>query len=426
MMTAILDLDFVCQHPDIVQGALRKRHDVRNIDDILRFAEQRCSLVTRCDGLHVALKGLKEGLRTSPLDQWESQNNQIRAVTEEIQQLELQISNLDIRLRFLLQSLPNIPHVSVKEDDGTTIGDEVRCWGQPFPRHTEPLPHWQIGERLGIIDAESGVRVAGSRFIALKGEGARLERALISFMLDLHTREHGYLEVMPPQLVKRSVMVGAGQLPKFEDQSYACAEDELYLNPTAEVPLVGMYQDTTLLQDVLPIRLVAWTTAFRRETGSTIRQMRGILQLHQFNSIELFQIVEPDNSYAAHEQMVQHAEAVLQRLELPYRVVVLNATHLSFTSAKTYEIEVWMPETERYIEISSVSNCECFQSQRANIKYRRGTSTQSSHVHTLNGSGLAVERTMAAILENYQQADGSVIIPKALRPYMRTSSLSPA
>jgi seryl-tRNA synthetase len=425
-MTAILDLEFVCQYPDIVRDALRKRHDVRNIDDILCFVEQRRSLVTRCDSLSVMLKVLKEGVRTSPLDKRESQDKQIRAVTEELQQLKLQTSDLDLRLRFLLQSLPNIPHASVKDDDKTTIGDEVRCWGQPFPRYTEPLPHWQIGERLGLVDAESGMKVAGSRFVALKGDGARLERALISFMLDLHTHEHGYLEIMPPQLVKRSVMVGAGQLPGFEDQSYACAEDELYLNPAAEVSLVGMYQDTTLLQEVLPVRLVAWTTAFRRKAGSTTRQMQGILQLHQFNKVELFQIVEPDNSYAAHEQMVQHAEAVLQRLDLPYRVVALNAAHLPFTSARTYDIEVWMPEAERYVEISSVSNCEFFQSQRANIKYQRGTSTQSNYVHTLNGSGLTVGRTMAAILENYQQADGSVIVPKALRPYMRTSSLSPA
>jgi seryl-tRNA synthetase len=420
----MLSLDFICQHPDVVRDALRKRHDNRNIENILRLAEQRRGLITRSDGLYAALKNLKEDMRLVSIEKREAQNAQVKAITEDIHQLELQRSDVDTRLHFLLLNLPNIPHASVKEDDGSTIGEEIRRWGEPFPMYVEPQAHWQLGERLGILDAESGAKVAGRKFVTLKGAGARLERALISLMLDIHTREHAYLEVMPPQLVKRSVMIGSGQLPEFEGESYACTEDELYLNPTAEVPLIGMYNDTILLQEVLPVCHVAWTTAFRREAGSASRQNRGLLRLHQFNKVELFQIVEPEHSQEALEHMVQHAETILQRLELSYRVVALNASKLPFASAKTFDIEVWMPALGNYIEISSVSNCETFQSQRASIKYCQRSSTRAAYVHTLNGSGLAVGRTMAAILENYQQADGSIVVPKVLRPFMGTSVLA--
>lgn len=420
----MLNLDFVCQHPDVVRDALWKRRDrdSGNIDDILHLAEQRRGLLTRCDGLYTALKKL----RSFPHEKREeTQKVRIKAIMEEIRQLELQSSDIDTRLRLMLLNLPNIPHASVQEDDGPCVGEEVRRWGEPFPLRTEPQPHWLLGERLGVLDAESGGKIAGSRFVTLKGAGARLERALISLMLDIHTHKHGYIEVMPPQLVKRSVMIGSGQLPKFEDQSYACTEDELYLNPTAEVPLVGMYTDTILQQEALPVRNVAWTTAFRRESGSASRQVRGLLRLHQFNKVELFQIVEPEHSYEVLEQMVLHAESILQHLGLSYRVVALNASQLPFVSAKTFDIEVWMPALGSFIEVSSVSNCETFQSQRAGIKYRQGKSTRTAYVHTLNASGLAVGQTMAAILENYQQADGSVVIPQVLRPFMGISILAP-
>ena len=421
----MLSLDFICHHPDIVRSALQKRHDGRNIDDILHLAEQRRDLIARSDSLYVILRKLKDTTRSLPVEMREAPNAQIKTVTEEIRQLEMQSSDIGTRLHLMLLNLPNIPHASVKEQDGSTIGEEVRCWGEPYHLHAEPQSHWKLSERLGIVDAESGVKVAGSRFVTLKGAGARLERALISLMLDIHTREHNYLEVMPPQLVKRSVMIDAGQLPKFEDQSYACTEDELYLNPTAEVPLIGMYNNMVLQQKALPVRNVAWTTAFRREAGSTSRQVRGLLRLHQFNKVELFQIVEPERSYEVLEQMVQHAENILRYLGLSYRIVALNASQLPFTSAKTFDIEVWMPALGCFIEVSSVSNCETFQSQRAGIKYRQGSSTRAAYAHTLNGSGLAVGRTMAAILENYQQADGSVVIPKVLRPFMGTAVLAP-
>lgn len=423
-MPIMLSLDFIRQHSQVVQAELRRRRDPRSIDEILHLSEQRRGLMTRRDGLHVSLKSLKEGVRVAPTERRTALNKQIKATIQDIRQLELSISDIDTRLQPLLLSLPNLSHLSVQDGEGEMDDVELRRWGVPLTFLFEPLAHWDLGERLGIIDAASGIRIAGSRFVTLKGNGARLERALISFMLDVHTRRHGYTEILPPQLVRRSVMVGAGQLPKFEEQAYVCAEDELYLNPTAEVPLVGMHSDAVIAHDTLPLRYVAWTTAFRREAGSASRQTRGLLRLHQFNKVELFQLVEPQESYAVMEQMIEHAETILQLLELPYRVVALCTASLPFTSAKTVDLEVWMPGQQEYLEVSSISNCEAFQARRANIKYRSAPTARAEYVHTLNASGLAVGRTMAAILETYQQADGSVIVPKVLRPYMGLSLLS--
>ena len=420
----MLSPDFIRQHPEVVREALHRRRDPQSIDELLRLVEQRRGLVTRRDGLYNALKLLKETVRTVPVEQRTEQNKQIKATTEDIRQLELQIVDIDTRLQPLLLSLPNIPHPSVKDCDNESVDFELKRWGEPVPTPFELRAHWELGERLGMLDFETGTRLSGSRFVTLKGMGARLERALISFMLDLHTQEHGYTEIMPPYLVRRSIMVGAGQLPKFEEQVYACPEDELYLNPTAEVPLVGVHSDSILPPDTLPIRYVAWSTAFRREAGSASRQTRGLLRLHQFNKVELFQITEPRDSYDAFNRLLRDAETVLQRLKLPYRVVALCAADLPFAAARTIDLEVWMPGQGRYVEISSVSNCEAFQARRANIKYRTTNGGHAEYVHTLNASGLAVGRTMAAILETYQQADGTVVIPKVLRPYMGTSLLS--
>jgi seryl-tRNA synthetase len=417
----MLNLDFVRQNPEAVREGLHRRCDTQSIDELLHLAEQRRGLVTRCDGLYNALKPLKETVRTMPLQQRSALNQQIKAITQDIRQLEMQIVDIDTHLQPLLLSLPNIPHESVQDGDADL---ELRHWSEPIPLHFEPQAHWDLGERLGIIDFEGGAKISGSRFVTLKGAGARLERALISFMLDLHTQEHGYIELMPPYLVRRSMMVGAGQLPKFEEQVYACTEDELYLNPTGEVPLVGVHSDSILPPKSLPIRYVAWTTSFRREAGSASRQTRGLLRLHQFNKVELFQLVEAQDSYVVLDQMLAHAEAVLRRLELPYRVVALCAANLPFAAAKTFDLEVWMPGQGRYVEISSISNCEAFQARRANIKHRPTGGGRAEYVHTLNASGLAVGRTMAAILETYQQADGTVVIPKVLRPFMGTSLLS--
>ena len=420
----MLSLDFIRQHPEVVREALHRRRDPQSIDELLRLVEQRRGLVTRCDGLYNALKLLKETVRTVPVEQRTELNKQIKATTEDIRQLELQIVDIDTRLQPLLLSLPNIPHPSVKDCDNESVDFELKRWGEPVPTPFELRAHWELGERLGMLDFETGTRLSGSRFVTLKGLGARLERALISFMLDLHTQEHGYTEIMPPYLVRRSIMVGAGQLPKFEEQVYTCPEDELYLNPTAEVPLVGVHSDSILPPGTLPIRYVAWSTAFRREAGSASRQTRGLLRLHQFNKVELFQITEPRDSYDAFNRLLRDAETVLQRLKLPYRVVALCAADLPFAAARTIDLEVWMPGQGRYVEISSVSNCEAFQARRANIKYRTTNGGHAEYVHTLNASGLAVGRTMAAILERYQQADGTVVIPKVLRPYMGISLLS--
>lgn len=420
----MLSLDFIRQNPRVVREGLYRRRHTQNIDELLRLAEQKRGLVTRCDGLYNTLKPLKETVKTTPVERRAELSRQIRAITQDIRQLELQIVDIDTHLQPLILSLPNIPHQSVRDGGDEYGDDELRRWGEPVPLGFEALAHWDLGERLGIINFETGAKIAGSRFVTLKGAGARLERALISFMLDMHTNEHGYIEIMPPYLVKRSTMLGAGQLPKFEDQAYECTEDELYLNPTAEVPLVGLHSDLILPPGTLPLRYVAWTTAFRREAGSASRQTRGLLRLHQFNKVELFQIVAPQDLYAALDQMLGHAEVVLRGLELPYRVIALSAPNLPFAAAKTFDLEVWMPGQSRYVEVSSVSNCEAFQARRANIKYRPTKGAHVEYVHTLNASGLAVGRTMAAILEVYQQADGTVIIPKVLRPYMGTSIVS--
>jgi seryl-tRNA synthetase len=419
----MLSLDFIRQHPEIVRSALQRRHETQNIDEILLLMEQRRGLATRCDGLYASLKRLNEEARSARERKREETGKQIAAVTRDIRRLELQMSDIESRMQPLMLALPNLPHASVR-DGGEHHKDHVlQTRGEPLQFYFTPKPHWELSERLGLTDFESGARLAGSRFVVLKGMGARLERALISFMLDVHTREHGYTEILPPYLVKRSLMLGAGQFPKFEDQAYLCTEDELYLNPTAEVPLLGLHSDAILPAGMLPLHYVAWTSAFRREVGSASRQNRGLQRLHQFNKVELFQIVEPQHSYEALEQMVGHAATILRALELPYRVVELCARNLPFSSAKTIDLEVWMAGQNRYLEISSVSNCEAFQARRAEIKYRPRQGAHAEYAHTLNGSGLAVGRTMAAILEAYQQADGTIIVPKVLRPFMRVSVL---
>ncbi len=419
----MLSIDFIRQHPEIVRAGLERRHDSQNIDELLRLIEQRKSLATRCDGLYTSLKRLNENAPAGYALRTAETEKQIQTLTKDIRALELQISELEMRMQPLLLALPNLPHSSYQDRTEHDRNLPIRRWGDPLRFLFSPKPHWELSEKLGLTDFEGGTRLAGSRFVVLKGLGARLERALISFMLDVHTNEHGYTEILPPYLVKRSLMVGAGQLPKFEDQAYVCEEDELYLNPTAEVPLLGLHSDSILPAGTLPLRYVAWTSAFRREVGSAASRNRGLQRLHQFNKVELFQIVEPQTSYEALEQLVTHAEAILRRLELPYRVVELCARNLPFSSAKTFDLEVWMAGQNRYLEISSISNCEAFQARRANIRYRPRPGAHAEYVHTLNASGLAVGRTMAAILEAYQQADGSIIVPRVLRPFMGVSVL---
>jgi seryl-tRNA synthetase len=347
---------------------------------------------------------------------------QLMRDTEEISDaIRLGVAPLaDIEARFerFMLTIPNLPSPTVKVGKNEHDNREMRRWGEPPKFDFEALNHWDIGESLAILDFERAAKIAGARFTVYRGAGARLERALINFMLDLHTGENGYQEMLPPALVNRAALVGTGQLPKFEEDLFHLAPGDYFLIPTAEVPLTNLHRDEILEREALPVKYVAYTPCFRSEAGSYGKDVRGLIRQHQFNKVEMVKLTEPENSYDELEAMVRNAEAVLQRLKLPYRVVELCTGDMGFGAAKTYDLEVWLPGQNTYREISSCSNCEDFQARRANIRYRKEKKGKPLFVHTLNGSGLAVGRTLVAVLENYQQKDGSVIIPDALRPYM--------
>lgn len=353
----------------------------------------------------------REGQDVSPLV------SEVHGVTEKIKELDGRVSQGERDFQDFLLTIPNVPHESVPIGGDSGSNQEIRVWGRRREFDFNPKPHWEIGEELGILDFVRAARVSGSRFVVYRGAGALLERGLINFMLDMHTRERGYTEVIPPFLVTRDSMTGTGQLPKFEEELFRIADPDLFLIPTAEVPLTNLHREEVLTQPDLPVRYVAYTPCFRREAGSYGKDVRGLIRLHQFNKVELVKIVEPETSYSELESLTADAEEVLRRLELPYRVVCLCTGDLGFSAAKTYDLEVWLPAQQTYREISSCSNCEDFQARRASIRYRPSERAKPRFVHTLNGSGLAVGRTMVAILENYQQKDGSVLIPRALRPY---------
>jgi len=339
-------------------------------------------------------------------------------VSEAIRQGEGPLAEIERRFEQFMLSLPNLPHPSVKVGKNETENREVRRWGDPPRFDFTPKNHWDIGEELGILDFARAAKIAGARFAVYRGAGARLERALINFMLDLHTRENEYTEMLPPALVNRAALVGTGQLPKFEEDLFHLAPGDYFLIPTAEVPLTNLHRDEMLEREDLPIKYVAYTPCFRSEAGSYGKDVRGLIRQHQFNKVEMVKFAEPENSYEELESMAQNAEEVLKRLKLPYRVVELCTGDMGFGAAKTYDLEVWLPGQNAYREISSCSNMEDFQARRASIRYRKEKKGRPSFVHTLNGSGLAVGRTLVAVLENYQQKDGSVMIPEALRPYM--------
>ena len=332
--------------------------------------------------------------------------------------LEKQLKEKEELLREVALFIPNLTHESVPFGKSPEDNVEVRRWGSVRRFAFEPKPHWELGETLGILDFERAARIAQSRFAVLKGHGARLERALIGFMLDLHVKEHGYTEVLPPFLVNADAMRGTGQLPKFEEELFKTKDEGLYMIPTAEVPLINYHRGEILPTGSLPLSYVAYTPCFRREAGSYGKDTRGLMRQHQFDKVELVKFTEPERSYNELEEMTRHAEKVLQRLELPYRLVTLCTGDLGFAATKTYDIEIWIPSQEAYREVSSISNCEAFQARRANIRYRPSPKAPPRFVHTLNGSGVAIGRTWLAVLENYQEADGTVAIPEALRPYM--------
>jgi len=349
---------------------------------------------------------------------------QTRRLREKIEQGESGIGKIEEQLQSILASLPNLPHESVPAGKATEDNAEVRRWGAPPQFDFAAKPHWELGEQLGVLDLERAAKLAGSRFAVYWDLGARMERALANFMLDLHTREHGYTEVLPPFLVNSKSMYGTGQLPKFAGDLFQCKDADLWLVPTAEVPLTNLYRDEVLDESRLPLSLCAWTPCFRSEAGSYGKDVRGIIRQHQFQKVELVKFARPQDSYAELETLTRDAETVLQKLGLHYRVVALCTGDLGFAAAKTYDLEVWLPGQKLFREISSCSNFEAFQARRANIRWRAAGKGKPEFLHTLNGSGLAIGRTWLAVLENYQQADGSVVIPEALRPYMNAERIT--
>ncbi|MDP4086596.1 MAG: serine--tRNA ligase [Bacillota bacterium] len=343
---------------------------------------------------------------------------EMREVGDRIKELDDELKGVETTLELLLLSIPNLPHETVPIGESEDDNVEIRKWGEIQDFGFDPRPHWDIATDLDILDFERAGKVTGSRFVFYKGLGARLERALINFMLDLHVDQHGYKEILPPYMVNRASMTGTGQLPKFEEDAFLIESEDYFLIPTAEVPVTNLHRDEILNGEELPIRYAAFSACFRSEAGSAGRDTRGLIRQHQFNKVELVKFVKPEDSYGELEKLTNDAEKVLQLLGLPYRVLSMCTGDLGFTAAKKYDIEVWIPSYGMYREISSCSNFEAFQARRANIRFRRDPKAKLEHVHTLNGSGLAIGRTVAAILENYQQEDGSVIIPEALRPYM--------
>jgi seryl-tRNA synthetase len=409
----MLDLKFIRESIDLVQQAIEKRQDVAPLDEILELDRERRQKLLELENLRHTRKEV--GRERKMTEETAEQGRLLRA---RIRALEEEVRSLDEQLEELLLQVPNIPSltvpVGVDEEDNVIM----RSWGEPKSFDFQPAPHWKLGESLGIIDFERGVKLSGSRFYVLKGLGARLQRALISFMLDLHTAEHGYQEVYPPFMVKRECMVGSGNLPKFADNLYHDEEDDLWFVPTAEVPITNLHRDEIVPPGTLPIYYVAYTACFRREKMSAGKDTRGIKRGHQFDKVELYKFTEPAASDQELEKLVNDAEQVCRKLGLPYHVKQLCTADLGFASQKSYDIEMWAPGCEEWLEVSSCSSCGDFQARRANIRYRPSPDAKPQFVHTLNGSGLALPRVLIAIMENYQQADGSITIPEVLQPYV--------
>ncbi len=415
----MLDMKLFREEADRVKQALYNRNvDPAVVDVVLALDEQRRALLVEKEGLQARRNDLsKQVPRAKGPTERNSLIEESKSIGPRIAELDLETDAVEQQLRQTVLGIPNVPNASTPVGPDESANVVVRTYGEARQFDFEPLAHWELGSQLGMVDFERAGKISGSRFYVLMGHGARLERALTNFMLDLHL-EQGYTEVFPPVLVNEASMVGTGQLPKFAEDMYKLADDELYLIPTAEVPLTNLHRDEMLDGSALPINYTAYTPCFRREAGSAGRDVRGVIRVHQFNKVELVKFTTPDASYDELERLTGDAEEVLQRLNIPYRVSALCSGDLGFSAAKTYDVEVWLPSQNAYREISSCSNFEDFQARRANIRYRPGPDDRPRFVHTLNGSGLAVGRTWAAVLENNQQEDGSVIIPGVLRPYM--------
>jgi seryl-tRNA synthetase len=427
----MLDLAFVRDHLPLVEEKLRQRgmDPALVLGDFRVIDLDRRAAITKAETMKAQRNKLTEEfqrLRKEKLDTAANLQEQ-KELKEKIAEAEKIADEADAQLRDILTGIPNLPDTSVPIGHSPDDNVEVRRWGTPPQFDFTPKPHWELGEGLGILDLERAAKITGARFAVYWDLGARLERALMNFMLDLHTREHGYTEVLPPFMVNAESLYGTGNLPKFEADLFKVPHNDknLYLIPTAEVPVTNLYRDETLDGARLPISLTAYTPCFRSEAGSYGKDVRGIIRQHQFQKVELVKFTKPEQSYEEHEKLTANAEEVLQKLGLHYRTVVLCTGDMGFSSAKTYDIEVWLPGQGLYREISSCSNFEAFQARRANIRYRPEGAKKSEFVHTLNGSGLAIGRTWVAIVENYQQADGSVLVPEALRPYMGADRITP-
>ncbi|KGX85665.1 serine--tRNA ligase [Pontibacillus litoralis] len=417
----MLDLKHLRSNFEEIKGLLQKRGE--DLSDLAKFGEldeRRRDLIRETEELKAKRNGVSKQISTMKKEKKDADDliKEMREVGDKIAAFDTQLKEVEQELELLLLSIPNIPHESVPVGEDEDDNVVVRKWGDIKTFAFEPKAHWDIAAELDIVDFERASKVTGSRFAFYKKLGARLERALISFMMDLHAEEHGYEEMITPQMVNRTSMTGTGQLPKFEEDAFKVEEWDYYLVPTAEVPVTNYHREEILDVAELPKKYVAFSTNFRSEAGSAGRDTRGLIRQHQFNKVELVQFVKPEDSYDVLELLTGHAEKVLQLLQLPYRVMSMCTGDLGFTAAKKYDIEVWLPSYNTYREISSCSNFEDFQARRAGIRFRREKQSKPEFVHTLNGSGLAVGRTVAAILENYQQEDGSVIIPEVLRPYM--------
>ncbi len=414
------DLSYFREHFDLFADMARHRGTILDLNAFRALDKERRELITSNEQRKAQRNKASEEIvrlkrEKRPADAIISEMKQL---SDLIKQSDERINQLDDTQRDLLLTIPNIPHSSVPVGSGGADNVEVRRWGAPPKFDFTPRPHWEVGERAGILDLPAATKITGARFAVYKNWGARLERALANFFLDVHTREHGYTEILPPFLVNSASLTGSGQLPKFAADLFKVQDTDFWLTPTAEVELHNLYRDETLAEDRLPIFVTAWTACFRSEAGAAGKDTRGILRQHQFQKVELFKFTHPEKSYEEHEALVRNAETILQKLGLHYRTVLLCTGDMGFASAKTYDIEVWLPSGNEFREISSCSNCEAFQSRRAGIRFKPKAGGKSEFVHTLNGSGLAVGRTWIAIVENYQQSDGSILVPEALRPYM--------
>ena len=415
----MLDARFVRENIELIKKYLDDRHYPVAIDEFLQIEEKRLAFQRESEELRNKRNVVSEEIAKlkSRKEDATPQIEAMKRVADQIKALDDRIKTLEEKTGAFLLNLPNIPHESVPPGKDESENPELRRWGEARQFDFEPLNHWDIGEMLDIIDFDRGAKIAGARFSLMKGMGAKLERALMNFMLDLNTSK-GYKEVFPPILVNRESMTGTGQLPKFEQELFRIADPEFFLIPTAEVPVTNIHRNEILNEQDLPIYYTAYTPCFRREAGSYGKDVRGLIRQHQFNKVEMVKFVTPETSFDELESLTANAEEILQKLELPYRVVALCTGDLGFSSAKTYDLEVWLPGQQRYREISSCSNFTDFQARRANIRFRRQGKKGTEFVHTLNGSGLAIGRTLVAVLENYQQKNGSILVPAALRPYM--------